>query len=913
LLDAIRSVDLLDRIGEGVFGLDHEGRFAYLNARARRLLRQAFGLELTDPVGRLIWEQSPAIDAGMLGWALRRAEAERLPVTAVVRDGAGAQIEIRAYPSDDGIFVLLLESPGSHGPEVLDQISDLYLVCDPEWRLTLLNARAREYLRRVGREPSDLLGHNVWDAVPALRGSRFQSEAFRAVAEQSEVEFEARFAPFDRWFAVRIAPMPEGVVASARDITGARRRERALAREAERLAAVIDTQQAVATAGPDLGAVMRVVAARLQRLTRAPAAAVFLPEEGELVLCEGSGFATAHVGLRLSSHAGLAGHAFATGEIVRCDDTATDPRCDPAVARALGARSGLFLPLVASGGIQAVLALWSDRPSAFNDLQEQTVRLVAGLLGAAMEQARAVAAHQLLLGERTATAAALRAGEERFRVLVESIDDVVFRLDRGQRCVDILGRWLEREGFRAEQFLGRTTREIVGPARAAVHERANLRALGGDTVTYEWSRPSPRGVRQMQTTLSPLRDSAGEVTGIVGLGRDITERIEAEQQIRQAQKMEAVGRFAGGVAHDLNNMMMIIVGFSDFLLSTLERHDPRWSDADEIRKAAERAMHLTRQLLGFGRQRLVAREVVSLNTVVTGMERMLRPLLGEDIVLRTSLDGRLGGVEADYGQLEQVVMNLALNARDAMRGGGRLAIETRNVEVPDPLGTDRLGAEVPPGSYVLLVVSDTGQGMTAEVKAHLFEPFFTTKPATQNTGLGLTTVYGIVVQSGGYIWVESEPGWGAAFYLCLPRVPVDQEAGRPDDGAATALGGSETVLVVEDEEAVRSFVCRVLAQQGYTILEARQGTEALAVAERCAPTIDLVLTDVVMPEMGGPELVRRLNDLIPGVPVIYMSGYTESDKLQPELRESDIPLLQKPFSTDGLALRVREVLDRAAR
>ena len=914
MFDATPSVDLLDRIGEGVFGLDHDGRFAYLNGRAHRLLRTFFGLELPQPVGRLIWEQSPAIDAGPLGWALRRASAEMLPVTAAVQDGTGAQVEIRAYPSEDGVFVLLLESRGPQSPEVLDQISDLYLACDAEWRLTLLNASAREYLRRAGREPGALLGRNVWEAVPALRGSRFQSEAFRAVAEQAETEFEARFAPLDRWFSVRITPMmADGVVASARDITGARRRERALAHEAERLSAVIETQQAVATAGPELGPVMKVVCERLQRLTRAPAAAVFLPEDDQLVLCEGTGYATGLVGLRVSCSAGLAGEAFATGEILRCDDTKSDRRSDPAVAGTLRARSGIFVPLTGSSEGRAVIALWSDRPSAFTDLHERTVRLVAGLLAAAMEQGRTVAAHQLLLGERTATTAALRAGEERFRTLVESIDDVVFRLDRQQRCVDIVGRWLAREGFRPEQFLGRTTREIVGTEAAPAHERANLRALAGETVTYEWVLQGRRGTRHMQTTLSPLAGPDGEVAGVVGLGRDITPRIEAEQQIRQAQKMEAVGRFAGGVAHDLNNMMMIIVGFSDFLLNTLEQHDPRRSDADEIRKAAERCMHLTRQLLGFGRQRLVAREAVSLNAVVEGMERMLRPLLGEDIELLTSLSPGLEGVEADYGQLEQVVMNLALNARDAMRGGGRFAIATRNVELPDPSVAPPPGVELPPGAYVLLLASDTGHGMTPEVKAHLFEPFFTTKPATQNTGLGLTTVYGIVVQSGGYIWVDSEPDAGAAFHLCFPRVPVDEvgdaDAGRP----APTTGGSETVLVVEDEEAVRALACRVLGQHGYSVIEARNGLEAIQLLEAEQPAVDLVLTDVVMPEMSGLELSRRLAAQRPSVPVLFMSGYTESEKLQPEIRETDAPFLQKPFSTESLVIRIREALDRAAR
>ena len=398
------------------------------------------------------------------------------------------------------------------------------------------------------------------------------------------------------------------------------------------------------------------------------------------------------------------GRAYASGEIVRSDDVLNDPRADLEVAQLLRVRSAVIVPLKGKSGVSAVVALWSDRPNSFHDLHEQTVRLVAGLLGAAMDQAGAFAANQVLLGERTAA-------EERFRTLVESIDDVVFRLDRRQRCVDVFGRWLAREQVLPETLVGRTIREIVGPAQAAVHERANLRALAGETVSYEWTRESPRGLRHMQTILSPQRAPEGQVIGIVGVGRDITQRIEAEQQIRQAQKMEALGRFAGGIAHDLNNMMMIIVGFSDFLLGTLESPDPRRSDTEEIRRAAERAMHLTRQLLGFGRQRIVARQVVSLNDVVEGMERMLQPLLGEDIALVTSLAPGLEGIEADYGQMEQVIMNLALNARDAMRGGGQLSIETTNVSI-DEAGLMCHGVELPVGDYVRLVVGDTGQGMT---------------------------------------------------------------------------------------------------------------------------------------------------------------------------------------------------------
>jgi PAS domain S-box-containing protein len=542
-----------------------------------------------------------------------------------------------------------------------------------------------------------------------------------------------------------------------------------------------------------------------------------------------------------------------------------------------------------------------------------TIRLVGGLLAAALERAAAFASNQVLLAERTASLAAIQAAEERFRTLVEGIDDVVFRLDRDQRCVDIFGRWLAREGFEPRDFLGRTTADIIGPPASGVHERANLRALGGETVTYEWTRDSRRGLRHVQTTLSPIRSADGAVVGIVGLGRDITQRIEAEQQVRQAQKMEAVGRFAGGVAHDLNNMLMIILGFSDFLLVALDGQDPRRSDAEEIRKAADRAMHLTRQLLGFGRHRVVARETLSLNGVVEGMERMLRPLLGEDITLVTHLSPGLGGVEADYGQMEQVVMNLTLNARDAMTQGGRLTIETMDLEFPEGYAYRQFGVEVPAGAYVLLIVSDTGQGMTPEVKAHLFEPFFTTKPTTLNTGLGLATVYGIVVQSGGYIWVDSAPGQGASFKICFPRVLADEGSGEVVPRKPQMTRGTETVLLVEDEDAVRVLAARVLAEQGYAVLEARNGREALAVLERPDHGIHLVLTDVVMPDMGGVELADRVAAAHPDVRIVYMSGYSEGDKLRPGIRQSPYPFLQKPFSPESLAVRIREALDLSAR
>ncbi len=910
MLDSAQSLDALDRIGEGIFALDAEGRFCYANRAALRLLPPLIGIS-GDLVGRVVWDASPSFPETPTGLAFRRAAGEGASVIHAVRDPiSGGMLELRLYPAAEGLSGLVLEAGRARATDVLDRVSDLYLACDDEWRLTLVNARAAEYLRLLGPGGGDPVGRSVWEVIPGLVGSRFQAEAFRATVEQADVEFEGFFAPLKRWFSVRITPTADGIIACVRDVTGWRQTRRVLTREAERLAAVIDTQQTVATAGPDLAAVMRVVAERLQALTWAGAAGVFVPEGGDLILCEASGSGREQVGLRVPSSSSLVGLCYASGELIRCDDMAADERADRTAIESLGARSGIMVPLVSEQhGVQAVVAIWSGRPRAFNDLHVHTIRLIAGLLSTAIERAGSFAANQLLLAERTASLAAIEGAEERFRTLVESIDDVVFRLDREQRCVDIFGRWLRREGFRPADFLGRTTADIVGRADSAIHVRGNLRALAGETVTYEWTRPSRRGTRHMQTTLSPLRGARGEVAGVVGVGRDITQRVEVEQQVRQAQKMEAVGRFAGGVAHDLNNMMMIILGFSDFLLGTLESDDVRRPDAEEIRKAAERAMQLTRQLLGFARHRIVAREVLSLNAVVEGMERMLRPLLGEDIALVTSLTPGLGGVEADYGQMEQVVMNLTLNARDAMKEGGQLTIETMDVEFPEGYAYRHLGVDIPAGPYVLLVVSDTGHGMSPDVKSHLFEPFFTTKPTTLNTGLGLATVYGIVVQSAGYVWVDTTPGQGCSFKVCFPRAGVDEVANAVPDGGAAPARGTETVLLVEDEDAVRTLTARVLVDRGYVVLTARNGREALAVLDRPDHGVHLVLTDVVMPDMGGLELSEHVTRAHPEVRIVYMSGYTEGDKLQPGVRNSPYPFLQKPFSPESLAVRIREALD----
>jgi nitrogen-specific signal transduction histidine kinase/CheY-like chemotaxis protein len=393
----------------------------------------------------------------------------------------------------------------------------------------------------------------------------------------------------------------------------------------------------------------------------------------------------------------------------------------------------------------------------------------------------------------------------------------------------------------------------------------------------------------------------------VSLAQDITERRRLEEQYLQAQKMEAIGRLAGGVAHDFNNILTIITGYGDLLFGSLPEDSRAREMAAEVTRAGERAASLTRQLLAFSRQQLVAPRVLDLNAVVTDLERMLRRIIGEDIDLSCRLQPCLGSVKADQGQIEQVLMNLAVNARDAMPTGGKLTLETRKVELD--AAYVRTHAEARPGPHVLLAVSDTGHGMTAEVKARLFEPFFTTKEKGKGTGLGLATVYGIVKQAGGHVGVYSEVGLGTTFKVYLPRVQEAASRGRSHAGQVVLPRGTETLLLVEDEAAVRALTRHVLGGCGFTILEADDGREALRTAQEHEGPIHLLVTDVVLPDLGGRVLVEQLLSVRPQMRVLYVSGYTDDAVVRHGILEDQVHFLSKPFSPAVLAQKVREVLD----
>jgi len=376
--------------------------------------------------------------------------------------------------------------------------------------------------------------------------------------------------------------------------------------------------------------------------------------------------------------------------------------------------------------------------------------------------------------------------------------------------------------------------------------------------------------------------------------------------VLQSQKMEAVGRLAGGVAHDFNNLLTVITSYSDLLLEDLAPGDAKRDDLEQVRKAADGAAALTRQLLAFSRQQVVEPRVVSLNTVVEGLQKILRRVIGEDIEVTIALAPDLESVRADVGQLEQVLMNLVVNARDAMPTGGRLTVETANVEHDPEYARDREAAAV--RRFAMLAVTDTGCGMDEATKARIFEPFFTTKETGKGTGLGLATVYGIVKQAGGFIWVYSEPGQGTSFKIYLPA--VDATAERTTAAATTpAPRGTETVLLVEDAAAVRAVTKQILERQGYTVLEAPDGEAGLRLAQRHRGVIHLLLTDVVMPRVGGRELAEQLARLRPDVKVLYASGYTDDSVVRHGILESGTAYLQKPFSPESLARKVRDVLD----
>ena len=517
------------------------------------------------------------------------------------------------------------------------------------------------------------------------------------------------------------------------------------------------------------------------------------------------------------------------------------------------------------------------------------------------------------ISERRRAEEVVRASEQRFRDLVENANDIIFTCDMLGKITS-LNRAGERvTGYTAEEALKMNIAQAVSPDDIAKVRHMLSRKRAADVATvYDLELITKSGGRAAVEISSRAILKDGEAVGVQGIARDITDRQRMENdlrasqaQLQQSQRLEAVGQLAGGVAHDFNNLLTAIIGYSDFALRKMRANNPIRRDIEEIKKAANRAATLTRQLLAFSRKQILKPEVLDLNLVVGDMHKLLERLIGEDIDLVTTLGSDTDPVKADRGQLEQIIMNLVVNARDAMPFGGSVTIETANVVFDEAYTSEHV--PVKPGKYAMLAVSDSGLGMDANTQLHIFEPFFTTKELGKGTGLGLSTVYGIVKQSGGFIWVYSELNVGTTFKIYLPSLTelhFDQEL-TSIDTAETETG---TVLLVEDDPLVRNVALRALESAGYTVLESGNGHGALAMAHSCDDEIDLLITDVVMPLMGGRELAQELSALHPKTSILFMSGYTDDAVVRHGIMDKDIEYLQKPFTPESLVRRVGEVL-----
>jgi len=496
--------------------------------------------------------------------------------------------------------------------------------------------------------------------------------------------------------------------------------------------------------------------------------------------------------------------------------------------------------------------------------------------------------------------------------IIENIPNMIFLKDAKElRFIRFNRAGEDLLGYSRDDLLGKNDYDLFPKEQAdwfTEKDQKVLREMDVIDIEEEPVRTRHKGERTLHTKKVPILNVEGEPEYLLGISEDITERKKLEAQFQQAQKMEAVGRLAGGVAHDFNNLLMTIMGNADLMLMGLAEDDPFREKLEQIGQNGKRAARLTRQLLAFSRKQILQPVALDLNELIKGFVKMLERLIGEDVELETVLVSGLRLVKADPGQVEQIIMNLVINARDAMPGGGKVIIETANADLDEDYVRAH-DVSLQPGPYVMLAVSDTGTGMDEETRSNIFEPFFTTKEVGKGTGLGLSTVYGIVKQSGGYIWVYSEPGQGTTFKIYLPAVVGETVQRKKEQPPADDLTGSETILVVEDDDALRNLGREILERQGYRVLDAGNGIEALRISEAHRGQIHLMITDVVMPKMGGKKVADRSQPLYPQMKVIYMSGYTDNSIAHHGILAPGLNFLQKPFSPEVLARKVREVLD----
>ena len=884
----VRVTRILESVTDAFFALDREWRFTYLNPQAEPLLWRT----RDSLLGRVIWDEFPEAVGSAFEREYRRVARDQVSrVFEAYYPPLKTWFEVHAYPAEDGISVYfrniseqkererhaaaLLERLGAERgllEAVLRQLPVGVIIAEaPSGRLILGNARVDRIWRHGYLSSTSVAQYGEWEGfhpdgrrvqahewplARALRSGESVWDEEYGIVRSDGVRGTARLSATP----VRDArgQVVAGVVIIA-DVTEETAARRALHASEERY-------RLVSRATNDVIWDWHLPSGRLVWNEAMTAVLGYAQEE----TADGIDWWYAHVHPE--------------------DRARVAARLEATVAGTELSWSDEYRFRHAGGGWLRVF----DRAYLLRDEEGRAVRMIGSLLD---------------LTERTRAEEAIRFQA----LLLDAVEQAVI-------AWDVEGEMIAWNRF-AERLYGRPADEVLGRHWSEVFpdggmEGVMIESLGAAVRGESWSGEvevtrADGGRILVHATHSPIRDAGGETTGIVGVTTDITERRSLEEQLRQSQKMDAVGKLAGGVAHDFNNLLTVIRGHADLLLKQLpEDGGPVRDDVAQIGAAAERATGLTRQLLAFSRRQVLQPRRLELNALVAGLFPMLGRLLGEDVRLELRADPRPLYVSADPGQLEQVVLNLTVNARDAIPAGGRISVETAEVVFHEPQAAWD-GAPVPAGPYVMLAVTDTGSGMTPEVMSRAFEPFFTTKEPGEGTGLGLSTVYGIVKQSGGHLRVHSEVGVGTVLRAYLPRMDhADPVPPPPPQGEPP--GGMETVLLVEDEDAVRRFARRVLVRAGYTVVEAADGEQAVETARSHAGPIALVVTDVVMPSMGGYAAARELASILPGTPVLFISGYAGEDVLRRGGLPPDAPFLQKPFTPADLLQRVRQAIEAGA-
>jgi two-component system cell cycle sensor histidine kinase/response regulator CckA len=802
----------------------------------------------------------------------------------------------QAADSDPGSFLT------SDNPEIQKAYLEQLLECAPE-ALTILDRQQRvtringEFTRMFGFEPEEAIGQKIedliipnerevetrWTRDVLAQGRKVTLETKRRHKNGSQLDVLISAAPV----------MVDGKVVAAyslyRDISEQKRAERlsrALYRIAEKTSSAGSLQQFYADVHAILSELLHArnfYIALYDARTQLLSFPYFVNER-----------AAAPERQKLGK--GRTEYVLSTGEPLLCTPETLDVLIERGEVEAPSppCLDWLGVPLKSANGTFGVLAVQSYSPEVrFRERDKEILTVVSSQLASAIEHKR--------------KEQALRQSEARYRSLVESAVYGMGRLSRSGAFLDTNPALVAMLGYdSAERVLALCPRTdvFVDPEEFARLMEDFRQGKQVSNVEVRWKRKSGRAIL---VRLSGCAVSQPEDQQVIEfIAEDVTEHRVLENQFRQAQKMEAVGRLAGGVAHDFNNLLLIIRGYTEVLLEQTDLYNPTYAKIEAIMQAAERATSLTRQLLAFSRKQLLELKLVDLNAIVNGLDRLLKPLVGESIELNYRLASDLGHTRADAGQMEQVIMNLVVNAKDAMPEGGRIRIETSNVVVGEEIRKEH--SYFQPGSYAMLTVSDTGCGMDPETQARIFEPFFTTKEKGKGTGLGLSTVYGIIKQSRGYIFAQSAVGKGTTFRIYLPRVDDAVQASAPIAATKSARGGTETVLLVEDEESVRELVKETLESKGYKVLQAEQGDAALNIAASHSGRIDILISDVVMPGISGRELAKKLAETHPDIKILYVSGYTEEAIIHQGVLEPGTAFLQKPFTLQALSRKVQDVL-----